>query len=107
MKPSTALKEVRFILEHSDTIFVCSAIDKARLPYRVKERLWDRVDELLGPHGSLEGWLHVNYLPYQNYVSYVVNSDYSAVLKQHRDLLKQTRLNWVDWMIEDFKSRGE
>jgi len=87
--------------------YVCLAINHvcdSDEDYLVANELASNISALLEGKASLQGWLHSN--------GHITRLEWLDIIydcpPDLRAKLKQTRLNWIDWMISELKvPRGE
>jgi hypothetical protein len=96
MKSSTILKKARKLIESGKEDFICVAVEEASSMHKDKSLQIIRfIDKSLHPHYTLGQWVdtQVNYNIYED-------PDYDQ-------RIRQTRLNWIDHMIELYKAKKD
>jgi hypothetical protein len=96
MKSSQILKKARKLIESGEQGHICNAIYYASGDEVVKRlHILDFISKSLGGHYTLARWLAANVDPevfdHTNYAKRIC----------------QTRLNWIDHMIELYKAKGD
>lgn len=91
MKSSEALRLARPLIESKENGFVCLALNRVAPG---QQRAKNHIRKLLSPNATLEGWLRD-----QRGIETSYERDF--------DLLRITRLAWIDDMIAWHEARGD
>ena len=94
MKASEALQAVRDLIECGERHHLCPALEMLPQGRAGARRALARIYHLLYPHSTLSQWLAARGI--------VVQANLVDV-----DRLRQTRLNWIDNMIEWHRAKGD
>lgn len=100
MKSSEILREARALIADGSLVYVCNAVKCIGYTYPAASpekahRIVNYIQNvLIYPHGTLEFWLEANH---GLNVDKIINA---------RKML-QTRLAWIDWMIDQYESIGD
>jgi hypothetical protein len=96
MKKSEILKEARKLIEARQERFICLAILSPTLAFKENEVHIDSLERwiqvLLGKHATYDQWLHFHH---PNKVNQLDN------------YYTEARLQWMDWMIQYWKAKGD
>jgi hypothetical protein len=96
MKSSTILKKARKLIESGEDDYVCCAVESVSEKDKPKgKKVIEFISESIHPHYTLghwvEGQIHRNIYDDPNY----------------NQRIRQTRLNWIDHMIELYKAKKD
>jgi hypothetical protein len=96
MKSSAILKKARKLIKSGEERFICFAVSRCRdkAPKKVYE-LEEFIKQELNGYFTLTGWV-INELGID-----------VEKLPEFQNKIKQTRLNWIDHMIELYKAKGD
>jgi len=96
MKSSVILKKARKLIKSGKEDFICIAVEEAAdCDIFAAEKITNFISKSLRPHYTLGQWVdaQVNMNIYEQ-------PDYDQ-------RIRQTRLNWIDHMIELYKAKGD
>jgi hypothetical protein len=93
MKPSEALKLVRYKIMQNRGIFICHHLNDLGTPSA--QKALEHIDDLLFPYATYRAWLKNH--DAERYEKYVRTPGASI----------EARLCWIDDMIEYWESKGE
>lgn len=98
MKNSEILTRARarFYDKSQGLYFICHAIDRVRAPYAQRRALRQWIIGLLEGHESLGVWL---------FYKHDVSTYTPRSIKIHSDMMRETRLAWLAWMIAYWKEQ--
>jgi hypothetical protein len=96
MKSSTILKKARKLIKSGKEDFICIAVEEvSNWDKFAAEKITTFIGKSLHPHYTLGQWVdtQVNYNIYED-------QDYDQ-------RIRQTRLNWIDHMIQLYKAKND
>ena len=96
MKSSAILKKARKLIKSGKENFICIAVEEAAgWDIFAAEKITNFISTSLLPHYTLGQWVDA-----QVDMNIYEESDYDQ-------RIRQTRLNWIDHMIELYKANGD
>ena len=96
MKSSAILKKARKLIKSGEDTFVCCAVEYASKNDKPKgEKIVKFISDSIHPHYTLDQWLDTR-LGWDIYQEDDFNQR-----------IRQTRLNWIDHMIELYKANND
>jgi hypothetical protein len=96
MKSSTILKKARKLIKSGECYYVCWAVERSSKNNNFKgQNITKFISESIHPHHTLGHWI-------QGQLDYCTYDD-----PYYKQLIRQTRLNWIDHMIELYKAKGD
>lgn len=102
MKSSTALKKARKLIVSYQEVFVCIALEEVGAE---KTKVYKRLDNLFPDDKTADEWLLQNSIDYCDFRARLPIPHWYS--QQYEEAMRHYRLAWIDWLIPQYKAKGD